>query len=232
MVRSRLEPVAAFRAFQDLVTAGQLEALEESPRDATSENLIITHVYLSEVDSKVDELVRGYHQQYPLRRGIAREELKSRLKISSRVFQAVIRKLAAHGAIVEVANSIALPTHAIVFSRSQQALIDSLMEKFAQNPATPPSVKECVDELGEEVFNALIEAGPLVSVSSEVVFRNQDYDSMIARIRSYLKNHDKVSLAEVRDLFKTSRKYAQALLEHLDTLGVTVRDGDYRKLRQ
>jgi selenocysteine-specific elongation factor len=41
-----------------------------------------------------------------------------------------------------------------------------------------------------------------------------------------------ISLAEARDLFNTSRKYAQALLEHLDVLGVTARDGDFRRLRK
>jgi selenocysteine-specific elongation factor len=55
---------------------------------------------------------------------------------------------------------------------------------------------------------------------------------MTARIQETLRQNGKISLAEVRDLFNTSRKYAQALLEHLDALGVTVRDGDFRRLKK
>ena len=64
------------------------------------------------------------------------------------------------------------------------------------------------------------------------IFRKQDYDSMVNRIRETLETKGQISLAEVRDLFDTSRKYAQALLEHLDATGVTVRAGDFRKLRK
>jgi selenocysteine-specific elongation factor len=38
-------------------------------------------------------------------------------------------------------------------------------------------------------------------------------------------------VAQFRDLFQTSRKYALAVLEHLDEVGVTQRDGDLRRLK-
>jgi len=47
-----------------------------------------------------------------------------------------------------------------------------------------------------------------------------------------LEEKGQVTLAEVRDLLGTTRKYVQALLEHLDAIGVTVREGDARKLRK
>jgi selenocysteine-specific elongation factor len=54
---------------------------------------------------------------------------------------------------------------------------------------------------------------------------------MVAEIVRTIRQNSHISLAEVRDLFDTSRKYAQALLEHLDASGVTVRAGDFRKLK-
>jgi len=71
-----------------------------------------------------------------------------------------------------------------------------------------------------------------MTVSSDVIFRKKDYDLMISEIRKNIGQNGKITLAEVRDLFKTSRKFAQALLEHLDATGVTMRDGDFRKLRK
>ena len=84
----------------------------------------------------------------------------------------------------------------------------------------------------EEVVNALIELRELVTVSSDVAFRQRDYDLMETEIRKAIKQNGRISLAETRDLFQTSRKYAQALLEHFDTAGVTMRDGDFRTLRK
>jgi selenocysteine-specific elongation factor len=55
---------------------------------------------------------------------------------------------------------------------------------------------------------------------------------MVDRIKEEIQQKEKITLSEVRDLFSTSRKYAQALLEHLDAIGVTVRDGDFRKLKK
>jgi selenocysteine-specific elongation factor len=47
-----------------------------------------------------------------------------------------------------------------------------------------------------------------------------------------MRDNGSVTLAEVRDMFGTSRKYAQALLEHMDAERITRRIGDARVLRR
>jgi selenocysteine-specific elongation factor len=106
------------------------------------------------------------------------------------------------------------------------------MRRFAQSPFSPPSIKECQVEVGEEIVNALIDLGELTAVSPEVVFRKQDLDQMMGKVRGYITERGQISVADARDLFDSSRKYMLALLEYLDTIGITVRDGDYRKLRR
>jgi selenocysteine-specific elongation factor len=106
------------------------------------------------------------------------------------------------------------------------------MQKFSQNPFSPPGARELQTELGEELLSALMELGEFVAVSSDVIFRKPDYQRMVDTIRNEIEQKGKITLGEVRDLFQTSRKYAQALLEHLDAKGVTLRDGDFRKLKQ
>jgi selenocysteine-specific elongation factor len=111
-------------------------------------------------------------------------------------------------------------------------MVQAVMRKFEQNPYSPPGLKELQAESHEEVLNALIDMGELVPVSPDVIFRQKDYDFMLAKIKEELGQRERITLGEVRDLFNTSRKYAQALLEHLDAMGVTVREGDYRKRKQ
>jgi selenocysteine-specific elongation factor len=54
---------------------------------------------------------------------------------------------------------------------------------------------------------------------------------MVNRIRAHLQAQGKITVAQVRDLFGTSRKYALGLMEHLDAQGITRRVGDERVLR-
>ncbi len=176
-------------------------------------------------------LVESYHKSFPLRKGIPREELKSKLKLQPRVFNALVTLNVKRLTLSEHANLIARPDHKITFDAGQQAKVQGLMRKFAANPFGPPSVKECQSEVGEEVFAALVESGELTAVSAEVVFRAKDYEAMVAKVKSALKQNGQVTLAEVRDLLDTTRKYVQALLEHLDALGMTVREGDVRRLK-
>jgi selenocysteine-specific elongation factor len=85
---------------------------------------------------------------------------------------------------------------------------------------------------GEEVVIALFESGELVQVSPEVAFRKNDYELLVRKIREYIEKHGQISVAEARDQFNTSRKYILPLMEHLDSSGVTVRDGDFRRLKK
>ncbi len=107
-----------------------------------------------------------------------------------------------------------------------------MLRTFEKNPYATPSLKECQGEAGEEVVNALIELGELVAVSQDVLFRKKDYDALVEKIRAAIQANGEITLAEARDTFGTTRKYAQALLEHLDAIGITVRTGDSRKLKK
>ena len=68
-------------------------------------------------------------------------------------------------------------------------------------------------------------------MSDNVVFLASAYKEMLDRILSHMKQTGKITVAEVRDMFQTSRKYALAFMEHLDDQKVTRRVGDERVLR-
>ena len=232
VARSRLESSQSEPAIKELLLTNYLIPLEEGTPTATSDILMIAVPHWNAMQEKTLNVVQSYHTSFPLRRGIPREELKSRLKLSPRVFNALVSSLVARHSLVDARSLLALPEHEVTFDNGQQARVQALKRRFEQNPFGPPSVKEAQAEVSEEVLNALVEMGDYVIVSADVIFRKQDYDSAVKRIQDSLAEHEKITLAEVRDLFGTSRKFAQALLEHLDAIGITLRDGDFRKLRK
>ena len=161
-----------------------------------------------------------------------REELKSRLGIDPRVFNALVAILVSQGELEEYEALVFLPKHEIRFTKDQQAKVDALLSRFAQKPFGPPTIKECFSEVGEKVYQALVDLGKLLPVSAEVVFRLEDYRDAVKKVRQFIDKNGAITLAQARDHLGTTRRYVQDLLEHLDRQGVTIREGDARKLRQ
>jgi len=134
------------------------------------------------------------------------------------------------GILLEEGPFVRLPDHKIVFSAMQQANIDRLLRRYAAAGVNSPSVKECKKDVGDDVYHALIDLGELRQLSSEVVYTISEYRSVCEKIRQFLLANQRINAAQARDLLGTSRKYAIALLEHLDDIRVTRRVGDYREL--
>ena len=231
VTKSRLESSVAGEALKELISNGQLMILENGAQSITSDALAIALPHWNGLQEKIFQIIETYHKDMPLRRGIPREELKSKLKITPRIFNSAISLLVKQNSVLEAGKSVSHQGHEIKFNGADQLKVKELMRKFESNPYGAPSVKECQSEVGEEILNALIELGELVTVSQDVIFRKRDYDEMVKKLRAEIQQKEQITLAEVRDLFNTSRKYAQALLEHLDSSGVTMRNGDFRKLR-
>jgi selenocysteine-specific elongation factor len=193
------------------------------------------------LSSAVREITE-YHRSYPLRSGMPREELKSRLQITTRIFNALAAHLTAGNQLIEISlrrdlpgmSSIPVvqhPDHKVRYSPDQQKQVDVLMAKFKAQPYAPPTIKDCLAALGDDLYAALIDAGSLMPVSDEVVFRWEDYQTMVSELRRILTQHGTIQIAQVRDHFNTTRRYILAFMEHLDAIGITVREGDVRKLK-
>jgi selenocysteine-specific elongation factor len=231
VAKSRLDSSTDQSALDELIQNGQLVLLEEGEAKTTSDLLVIALPHWNTLRKKISETIQAYHKQFPLRRGIQREELKSKLKLPSRIFNTIINKLITDHQITDYSIWLANAEHEIKFTEGEQLKVKELMRKFDLNPYSTPSVKECQSEVGEEIVNALIELKELITVSPDVIFRKHDYDEMVEKLRVTIQQKGQITLAEVRDLFNTTRKYVQALLEHLDSIGITLRDGDARKLK-
>ncbi|NJN54703.1 MAG: selenocysteine-specific translation factor, partial [Anaerolineae bacterium] len=142
----------------------------------------------------------------------------------------LVGRAAADGLLAEEGALLRQPDHAIRFTAVQQTAVDRLLTEMAQLGINSPSVKECKTAVGDDVYFALADLGQLRPISSDVVYATAQYASIIGQLQSYLATHGQLNAAQVRDEFQTSRKYAIALLEHLDERKITRRVGDERIL--
>ena len=209
-----------------LVREGRVVALGE---DAASRNAaLMTAEGFATLGDRARSLLEAYHREHPLSRGIPREELRSRLRLEERVFAAALARWAEEGLLAEAGGSVALPSHTPVLTPEQQSQADAYLRELSSSPYAPPTDRSPPPEL----LAYLEEAGRVVPVGEGVVFASEAYEEMVERITEHLRREGSITLARVRDMFGASRKYAQALLEHLDRRHVTRRVGDERVLRE
>ena len=169
-----------------------------------------------------------YHAEAPLRPGLEREELRSRLGLTPPLFNALRNGLTEAGAVVEEGTTLRLPQHRVRLSGEQEAAAARLLADLAAAGVNSPSVRECRALVGDALYLALVDQGRLRPINEEVVYPAAVYEDLIARLRQHLEAQGSITAAEARDLLGTSRKYAIALLEHLDELRLTRRVGDTR----
>jgi selenocysteine-specific elongation factor len=153
------------------------------------------------------------------------------LRLTPKVFDATLARADAEGILVDEGASVRLPSHAIELTSKQKQQVEHLLARFRRQPYATPSVKESIEALGEELLNVLLKRGDLVQVAPDVLFLPETYQEMVGRVRGQIEREGSITLPDVRDMFSSSRKYAQGLLEHLDEKGVTKRVGDKRVLR-
>ncbi len=87
-------------------------------------------------------------------------------------------------------------------------------------------------DLDPDALAALRAHGRAVRVGPAMHFHRDTLAALRARLVALLEADGAVTLARVRDELGTSRKYAQALLEHFDAERLTLRRGDERVLRR
>jgi selenocysteine-specific elongation factor len=227
---ARLNEEQSEEAIKEISKLGGIVKLGEGELAPNEGTIVVERTIWQSLCGQVERYLKSYHVNNPLRKGMPREELKSRLKLEGRLFGATIATLVKEGVIVEEGIQIRLSEHHVVLQDTQHSKVQNLLERFSSSPYSPPSYKESLAAVGAELLAYLLDTDQLIQVSPDVVLEKKTYDEMVHLIREKLNEEETISVAQVRDQFDTSRKYALALMEHLDTIGVTKRVGDVRKL--
>jgi selenocysteine-specific elongation factor len=178
--------------------------------------------------------VRGqlgtYHQSFPLRRGIPKEELRTRAGLDGRTFTRVLDRLLAEERVREVGPLLALPDHEVRLTPQMETQAGRLLADLRRAGASPPDRQELEARhgLSSEATQVLIERGDLAEIAPGMVYPRDILDGIVASIVGAIRESGSISVAGVRDLTGTSRKYSLALLAYLDERRVTRRVGDDR----
>ncbi|MYC29006.1 MAG: selenocysteine-specific translation elongation factor [Chloroflexi bacterium] len=177
--------------------------------------------------SRVGVELQAYHNNYPLRRGAPTQEIRSRTGLSQSVYLKALARLVEEGCLAEEGQQVHLPDHQVTLSQELEQRANGYLEALGREPYSPPTENHPEPEL----LGFLIDEGKVVRVNESVVFAASAYLELKDRIVAHLQEKGSITVADVRTMFDTSRKYSLPLLEYLDQQRITRRVGDERVLR-
>jgi selenocysteine-specific elongation factor len=219
------------RALDELISTGRVRRLAAPFAGSQGGELYVDPVAWADLRRQAGEILDSYHAAYPLREGMPREEFRSRLGIETRRMELIVAGLAAEADLVVRGSRLARAGFEPRLSPQDVANLAQLRLRYESSPASPPAIRESRQAVGDELWALLVARGEFIEVSDDVAFDAATYHRLVEETVAGLADAGEVSVAEVRDRYGTSRKYALALLEHLDVIGVTIRQGDVRRLK-
>ena len=221
---------------------GELEQL--CGRGLAMEALPGRYIAASAIDKvwkDCQELLTLYHRQNPLHVGIQSAELRQKLckGMDRACADALIAILHREGKLRKMADRYALSDFSVTLTKRQRAIRDKLMGIYSTSGIETPITEHIMEGFpsnerpeAKQVLESLITSGDLILLTPQICLYRKDYDRILGIARTHFETSDSLTLAQLRDLLNTSRKYSQAIIEYFDKIHITKKDGDVHYLDQ
>jgi selenocysteine-specific elongation factor len=182
------------------------------------------------------EALNDFHEKHPLRMGMSKEEIRSRLfknvkmKILDEILGIFEKNIRVSGQYIHLKN------FEIEYTEDQRAFISYLKNALDRDLYKPESIEEIVSKGKKvkhlhDIISNLIAEGELIKISDQIHFTKETYFKMVNTLKEAFNQEEKLALADCRNLLDTSRKYIVPIMEHFDQIGMTKRVDDYRVLK-
>jgi selenocysteine-specific elongation factor len=235
MRRAGLPADDARAAIHRLLESRALLALDAARNGATrveGRTFVISADGWQALANRVESVLGAHHQSYPLRRGLPKEELRTRLGAEARLFARMLHQLEAQGLVAEDGPFVRLSSHVVRLTPEQERQVARLLEVLREAGVAPPDRAEweAALRISPELTDALVAQGTLVEVAPDLVYDRQTLDALVDRIRVAIRHEGPLTVARIRDLLGASRKFVLALVGYTDEHKITRRVGDERIL--
>lgn len=200
-------------------------ALDEYRIVQISHDQFLAMKTVNALTNKMLIIITNFQEANPLKMGILREELRSRLGVKQSLFGYLLTQAPN---VVVTDTLIYTDNHTITFTDAQEKLIQKLSDEMDENLFTPPTISEASDMIGAPLVQAMADLGEIIAVSKDIIFTKHAFIALLSGTLEFIEKNGQVDVAMLREKFNTTRKYIIPFLEYTDTLGYTKRVGDVR----
>lgn len=194
--------------------------------------------FLKKARDEILETITRYHNDFPLKAGLFKEELRSRTMgaTNQKLFNFIINQLAQEEIIAQEKELVRLKEHRVTLAEDQEKMRRKLEDIYRKSRLQPPYFKELNAEFpgntGQEVLEVMLKEGVLLKIKEDLYFHSQAIEELQNSLIDFLNRNGEVTTPQFKDITGVSRKYSIPLIEHFDKLQLTVRVGDTRILRK
>lgn len=181
-----------------------------------------------------------FHGRNPLMSGIAKEDLRGRIRDrqkrapSAAVFNAVLRQLEEAGKAESSGETVRLAGRVIELDPQEVAARDQMVHAFRAAGLAVPAASDVLAGLkidrarAQKILQILLKEKALVKVAEDLMFHAEALGKLKEMLARQKAKNDRINVGGFKELTGLSRKYAIPLLEYLDRERVTRRQGDER----
>ncbi|WP_158633436.1 selenocysteine-specific translation elongation factor [Tautonia sociabilis] len=230
-----LSPAEAGTIVASLRDRGELVELPIGPR----RSIRLPKASVDELEDRLIRAVGRLHGRNPRLSSVRRSSVLGELEDlkSDALISALVDRLARDGRLVAGERTVALAGYQPQLTQAERRVKAELLEAHKGTGFAPPLASELVEKAGArggvvpELLELLAEEGLLVAIEPNALYLEADADSELRRrVIARLADGSTLAMADLRDLLGTTRKYAVPIGEYLDRIGLTVREGDLRRL--
>ena len=187
------------------------------------------------------EILTLYHKQNPLHAGILSAELRQKLfkGMERSCADSLIAILHQEGKIRKFGDRYALSDFTVTLTKRQRNIREKLLSVYTTSGIETPITEHVMEGFpsneraeAKQVLESLITSGDLILLTPQICLYRNVYDTILQATQTHFESNDSLTLAQLRDLLQTSRKYAQAIIEYFDKIHITKKDGDIHYLDQ
>lgn len=199
----------------------------------------IHYDFFKDISQKLINYLNQFHSKNPLKYGVFKEEIKSRLfgtGIKQKTFDSLLALLEEKEIIRLFKDKVSLNDFKVVLSPEQEKIKAKIINIYADAGINAVKPMDVISAAGgnangaKNILELLIESGELVRISDEMVILSSVYSYSVNQLKIIIEESGEVTLSQFRDIMNTSRKYAVTLLEYFDQIKLTKRLGDKRVL--
>jgi selenocysteine-specific elongation factor len=219
------------QAARTLAEAKKIQIISEQPWIAISSEAMAA--LLLAIAREVD----SFHTANPLAPGIAKQELRGRVgpRIRPAIFRAALDELVQRGKIAIVGDIVQRAQREISLSDQESKAKEQIAREFERAGLAAPAVSEVLARVAVDSAHArkllqlLLREKTLVKVTEEMILHTAALAKLSTLLAGYKRTHgERLPIAAFKELTGISRKHAIPLLEYMDRVRLTRRNGDER----
>ena len=196
-------------------------------------DLWIAVAVLNQAGARCLDLLRRYHRQNPIERGMPLETLRHSLRVPDAAVEAVLADLVRTGRMRRLGGLAALAGF-VPRAAGGDAAVDEIVGVLEAAGLTPPNVAELERQTGRRDAGAILRlaasAGRVEAVERDRYYDRAALDRFVRTLRD--SGPGEIVPSQLRQRLGISRKYLIPLLEWADVKGVTAWDGGVRRVRE